>query len=198
MELDIDARAKGLIFDLDGTLADSLPVHIECWNVVCDSFGFHFPKEVMLEMTGMPTIKFAEYVKEQSGCKYIPEEITKMKQVEFRKRIEQISLHDPVFNLVLKYHGKLPMSIGTGGGRKSVESMLDWLDIRNYFDAIVTANDVVNHKPEPDTFLECARLMGVEPQFCQVFEDGDLGIEAAKTAGMMITDVRPFVKHSYK
>lgn len=193
MLLDIDPKAKGLIFDLDGTLANSLPVHMECWDVVCDTFGYHFSKETMLEMTGMPTIKFAEYVKEQSGCSFMPEEIAKMKQVEFFKRVEQISLFDPIFSLVLKYHKKIPMSIGTGGSRKSVELMLDWLGIRDYFDYIVTANDVVNHKPDPDTFLECARLMGIEPQFCQVFEDGDMGIRAAQTAGMMVTDVRPFV-----
>ncbi len=197
MILDIDARAKGLIFDLDGTLADSLPVHMECWQVVCDTFGYHFSKEVMLEMTGMPTIRFAEYVKEQSGCSYTPSEIAKMKQAEFFKRVESISLLDPVFNLVLKYHGKLPMSIGTGGSRKSVELMLDWLDIWSYFDVVITANDVENHKPAPDTFLECARKMGIEPGDCQVFEDGDMGITAAHAAGMIVTDVRPYINKTY-
>lgn len=195
MLLDVDPRAKALIFDLDGTLANSLPVHMECWDVVCDQFGYHFSKEVMLEMTGMPTIKFAEYVKEQSGCSFMPEEIAKMKQAEFFKRVDQITLFDPIFALVLKYHKKIPMSIGTGGSRKSVELMLDWLQIKDYFDFIVTANDVEKHKPEPDTFLECARLMGVEPQYCQVFEDGDMGIQAAHTAGMIVTDVRPYVGH---
>jgi beta-phosphoglucomutase family hydrolase len=195
MVLDVDPRAKALIFDLDGTLANSLPVHMECWDVVCGNFGYHFSKEVMLEMTGMPTIKFAEYVKEQSGCVYMPEEIAKMKQAEFFKRVEQITLFDPIFALVLKYHKILPMSIGTGGSRKSVELMLDWLGVRDYFDFIVTANDVEKHKPEPDTFLECAQKMGVEPSFCQVFEDGDMGILAANAAGMIVTDVRPYVAH---
>lgn len=194
MILDVDPKAKALIFDLDGTLADSLPVHMDCWDIVCDNFDYHFSREVMLEMTGMPTLKFAEYVKEQSGCSYEPSEIAQMKQAEFFKRVDQITLFDPVFALVLKYHHKIPMSIGTGGSRKSVELMLDWLGIRDYFDYIVTSSDVERHKPEPDTFLECARLMGVEPQFCQVFEDGDMGIRAANTAGMIVTDVRPFVR----
>ncbi|NJK93613.1 MAG: HAD-IA family hydrolase [Bacteroidales bacterium] len=104
-------------------------------------------------------------------------------------------MFDPIFALVLKYHKKLPMSIGTGGSRKSVELMLDWLGIASYFDYIVTANDVEKHKPEPDTFLECARLMNIEPRYCQVFEDGDMGIMAAHTAGMIVTDVRPVVGH---
>jgi beta-phosphoglucomutase-like phosphatase (HAD superfamily) len=193
MILEVDARAKGLIFDLDGTLANSLPVHMECWEAVCSGFGYHFSRDKMLEMTGMPTIHFAEYVKEQSGCPYSAKEIAHMKQAEFHKRVEQITILDPVFNLVLKYHGKLPMTIGTGGSRKSVELMLDWLDIRDYFGGIVTANDVERHKPEPDTFLKCAEIMGIAPKFCQVFEDGDMGIKAAITAGMLVTDVRPFV-----
>jgi beta-phosphoglucomutase family hydrolase len=193
MLLDIDSGARALIFDLDGTLANSLPIHMECWEAVCAKFDYHFSREMMLEKTGMPTIKFAEYVKEQSGCGYQPEEISKMKQAEFFKRIEQITLFDPVFALVLKYHKKLPMSIGTGGSRKSVELMLDWLGIRDYFDFVVTSTDVTRYKPEPDTFLECARRMNVDPQYCQVFEDGDMGIRAARAAGMLVTDVRPFV-----
>ena len=63
------------------------------------------------------------------------------------------------------------------------------------FDAIVSADDVENHKPEPHTFLKCASLMNVAPEYCQVFEDGDLGIEAAKTGGMMVTDIRPFINY---
>lgn len=197
MILDVDVTAKALIFDLDGTLANSLPVHMECWQIVCDTFNYHFSKEVMLEMTGMPTIKFAEYVKEQSGCNLMPDEIARMKQAEFLKRVEQVTLIDPIFSLVTKYHHKFPMSIGTGGSRKSVELMLDWLGIRDYFDYIITSNDVEKHKPEPDTFLKCAEMMGVDPQYCQVFEDGDMGIKAAKAAGMIVTDVRPFLGISY-
>lgn len=72
---------------------------------------------------------------------------------------------------------------------------LETLDLLRYFVAVVSADDVKKHKPEPETFLECARLMGVEPQYCQVFEDGVLGIEAAEKAGMMVTDVRPFINY---
>jgi len=69
------------------------------------------------------------------------------------------------------------------------------LGLTQYFDVIISANEVNKHKPEPDTFLECARQMGVDAKYCQVFEDGDLGIIAAETAGMFVTDVRPHITY---
>jgi len=104
---------------------------------------------------------------------------------------------EPIASFAKKNHGKIPMSIGTGGGRRSAELILEAIGMRSYFQIIVTANDVKNHKPEPDTFLKCAELMGIEPDFCQVFEDGDKGIEAAIKAGMKVTDVRPFYMKRY-
>ncbi|MBE0668196.1 MAG: HAD-IA family hydrolase, partial [Bacteroidales bacterium] len=97
---------------------------------------------------------------------------------------------EPVAALVRKYNGILPMAVGTGGHREAVEKTLEITGLRKYFDIIVTANDVEQHKPDPETFLRCAELMSVEPVFCEVFEDGDLGIEAAHRAGMIATDVR--------
>jgi len=95
-------------------------------------------------------------------------------------------------------HGKIPMAIGTGAGRTSAMLQLTELNILSYFDYVVTADDVTRHKPEPDTFLRCAELMGVEPAYCQVFEDGELGMDAARTAGMLLTDVRPFVSDPFE
>ena len=85
------------------------------------------------------------------------------------------------------------MAVGTGASRQSAMLQMKELEIDHFFDFIVTADDVVHHKPEPETFLKCAELLNVDPEFCQVFEDGEMGMQAAKTAGMMLTDVRPFV-----
>jgi HAD superfamily hydrolase (TIGR01509 family) len=116
-----------------------------------------------------------------------------MKQKEFWKNINQIKPHDAVIELMKSAHGKIPMSVGTGASRTSAMLQMKELGIDDLFDFIVTADDVDRHKPEPDTFLKCAELMGVDPEFCQVFEDGELGMQAAQTAGMLLTDVRPFV-----
>ena len=102
---------------------------------------------------------------------------------------------DELVSIVQNYHGKLPMAVGTGSSRKSAEVQLKALNLAHYFDAVVTADDVTRHKPNPDTFLECARIMKVEPEFCQVFEDGNNGILAAQKAGMIVVDVRPYINY---
>ncbi len=195
MTIKVQPKAKALIFDLDGTLSNSLPVHLATWNIVGEKYGFVFDPQILHEMTGRPTIEFAERVVEQYRLSADPHEIMLLKQTSFWTMAHLLQPVDKVVSIVKEYYGKLPMSVGTGAGRKSTQVQLETLDLLQYFDAVVTAEDVTSHKPKPETFLECARLMGVEPQFCQVFEDGVLGIEAAEKAGMMVTDVRPFINY---
>jgi beta-phosphoglucomutase family hydrolase len=195
MGLHVHPEARALIFDLDGTLSNSLPVHMRTWNKVGEVYGFKFDPQIMLEMTGRATIEFARRVVEQYGLSADPEEIVKLKQQSFWDLAGLLEPVNEIVSLVKEYSGKLPLAVGTGASRKSTEVQLKELGIAAYFDAIVTADDVTRHKPNPDTFLKCAELLGVEPAKCQVFEDGDLGIEAAKTAGMIVTDVRPHINY---
>jgi beta-phosphoglucomutase family hydrolase len=195
MEIKVSPEAKALIFDLDGTLSDSLPVHVETWNKIGEKYGFVFNPKIVHEMTGRPTIEFARRVVEQYKLSVDPADIVKQKQTSFWKLAHLLQPVEEVVSIVKNYYGKLPMAVGTGASRKSAEIQLKALGITEYFDAIVSADDVTSHKPSPDTFLECARLMNVEPEFCQVFEDGDLGIAAAKKGGMMVVDVRPFINY---
>lgn len=193
MKLEILPNTRALIFDLDGTLSDSLPVHIASWHAICSTLKCSFDERIIVEMTGAPTIKIAERVKQEQGLDIDAGEIVRMKQYEFRKNINLIKPHDVVISLMRQSHGKIPMAVGTGSSRISAMLQLKELEIDQLFDFIVTADDVERHKPEPETFLKCAELMGVNPEFCQVFEDGELGMKAAQAAGMLLTDVRPFV-----
>lgn len=188
---DISPGVKGLIFDLDGTLADTMPWHYRAWQKACARFGITMETEFLQAHTGAPGWEIAEEVIEINGKKgaISPEEIMKMKMEEFYKIQHNVTPIEPVIALVEKYHGRLPMSVGTGGHREAVERTLEIVGIRHYFDIIVTAHDVTRHKPHPETFLRCAELMGVAPEECEVFEDGDLGLRAARSAGMIATDV---------
>lgn len=192
MEYDIKPGVKGLIFDLDGTLVDSMPLHYDGWKKACDRFGAHIDPAFLKFHTGSPGWAIAAAIIEKSGLNgnVTVEQIMKVKLEEFYRVQHLIKPIDPVADLVRKYYGKLPMAVGTGGHREAVERTLQVTGMRKYFDIVVTANDVDRHKPFPDTFLKCAELMKVNPKFIEVFEDGDLGIEAALSAGMIATDVR--------
>jgi beta-phosphoglucomutase family hydrolase len=195
MGISVHPEAKGLIFDLDGTLSDSLPVHVATWNKVGDKYGFVFDTQIIYELTGRPTIEFAERIIDQYNISEEPKVLVQLKQKAFWELAHLLKPIDEVVSIVKTFYEKMPMAVGTGASRKSAEIQLEALNLTKYFDNIVSANDVSKHKPDPDTFLECARLIGVEPRYCQVFEDGDLGIAAAKKANMFVTDIREHINY---
>jgi beta-phosphoglucomutase family hydrolase len=192
MKHDIRPGVKGLIFDLDGTLADTMPYHFQGWKKASMKYGADIDNNFLRKHTGSPGWIIAEEIIRSCGLNgsVTIEQIMKEKMQEFFKLQHLIKPIEPVIDIVKKYFGILPMAVGTGGHREAVERTLEITDLRKYFKIIVTANDVNSFKPHPETFLRCAELMNVEPQFVEVFEDADLGIEAAKKAGMNVTDVR--------
>ncbi|OFY60486.1 MAG: hypothetical protein A2Y71_05370 [Bacteroidetes bacterium RBG_13_42_15] len=192
MQYDIQPGIKGLIFDLDGTLADTMPFHFEGWKKACKKYGAHIDNAFLRKHTGSPGWMIANEIIKNSNLfsSVTVEHIMNEKIDEFYKVQHLVKPIEPVMDIVKKYHGKLPMAVGTGGHREAVERTLELTGLRKYFDIIVTANDVDNFKPHPETFLKCAELMKVEPSHIEVFEDGDLGLEAARMAGMTATDVR--------
>jgi beta-phosphoglucomutase family hydrolase len=192
MQYDIKPGIKGLIFDFDGTLADTMPIHYKAWKIASKKFGLEMDAAFFKKNAGMPGWALVNEILKKSSINSTVtiDQILIEKNIEYSKEDHLIKPILPVVKIVKKYHGVLPMAIGTGGQRKDVERTLKMIGLRKYFDIIITANDLINFKPHPETFLKCAELMKIDPELIEVFEDGDLGIEAALEAGMVPTDVR--------
>lgn len=192
LKYNISKEAKGLIFDLDGTLVNTMPFHFEAWQDAARQFGMDMTKEFLQNHMGSSAKVIAKKLLElyNKQNEVDTELLLATKYQNFKNLVPKLTPIHEVFDIVKEYHGKIPMAIGTGGSRKSVELTLEQTGVGQYFDVLICADDVDNHKPAPDTFLKCANEIGVNPNDCEVFEDGDLGLQAAETAGMIATDVR--------
>ncbi len=192
MQLEIDPRAKGLIFDLDGTISDTMPIHFVAWRNAAARYGIDFTVELFGQLAGIPLYPTVEKLNELFGTNIDPQEMGDAKEEEYEKNMHLAKPIDPVVDIIKKYHGQIPMSVGTGGLKRLAKKTLELIDMDQYFDIIVAYEDVSNYKPHPETFLSCAQQMGVAPTDCLVFEDGILGMQAAETAGMMVVDVTKY------
>ena len=190
--LNINPNAKGLIFDLDGTLADTMPIHFMAWRSASAKYEIDFTPDLFKQLAGIPLYPTVEKLNQMFGKTIDPIEMGDLKEAEFEKNMHLTPEIKVVTDLVRKFHGKIPMAVGTGGSRRLSLKSLDIIGLGGYFDILVTSEDVTNFKPHPETFLKCAEQMGVAPVECEVFEDGLLGIQAARAAGMMVVDVTEY------
>ena len=183
-------QPRALIFDCDGTLADSMPLHWRAWNAVCKRNGIELPEERFYKLGGVPSQKILAMLKQEQGLSFDPAEISSQKEEAYLPLMAEVELIEPVAAIAREHVGKLPMAVATGGRTKYIRPLLEGLGISDWFQAIVTSDDVKNHKPAPDTFLKAAALLGVPPEDCRAFEDTDLGMEAIRAAHMDAVDVR--------
>jgi beta-phosphoglucomutase family hydrolase len=191
-ELTVNPKAKGLIFDIDGTIADTMPIHFIAWREVCAEQGIEFTPELFAEVTGTPALQTSQYLKRKFHKNFDEKEFTQKKEELFEKNMDKARPIEPVVKLIHQYKGKLPMACGTGGPQYLAWRTLKIAGVDDCFEHVVSAENVKNHKPNPETFLRAAELIHVKPSDCQVFEDGKLGLQAAEAAGMMATDVTKY------
>lgn len=185
---------RALIFDCDGTLADTMPLHWQAWQVIQKRHQFHFPEDRFYSLGGVPSRDILAMLKAEQKLGLNPIAVALEKEETYLETLAQVGpIHD-VVEIARAHHGKLPMAVASGGTRNVIELVLQHLKIREWFQAVVTSEDVVRQKPAPDIFLEAARRLGVEPIQCRAYEDTDLGLQAIRSAGMEAVDVRPLYR----
>jgi beta-phosphoglucomutase-like phosphatase (HAD superfamily) len=181
---------KGLIFDCDGTLVDSMPFHMKAWEHAITSNGGRWDVDFFDSKKGMPEEDIVGLYNAHFETKFDPVEMVNEKHRFFRAHALEFKPILHVLDVVNRYRHILPMAVVSGGVRENVYLELEAIHIKGHFKAILTADDDIKPKPAPDIFLEAAKRIGIAPEQCQAFEDGDLGLEAARLAGMLATDVR--------
>jgi HAD superfamily hydrolase (TIGR01509 family) len=185
---------RALIFDCDGTLADTMPLHWRAWQVVAERYRLNFPEERFYALGGVPSRDILKVLGQEQGRDFDPVAVSKEKEAAYLPFLPQVREVEVVARIARENYGIMPMAVASGGIQAHVNEVLTHLGIRHLFQAVVTSEDVARQKPAPDIFLEAARRLGVSPQFCRAYEDTDLGLEAIRAAGMEAVDVRPMRK----
>jgi beta-phosphoglucomutase family hydrolase len=181
------------IFDLDGTLADTMPAHFAAWTEVARRRGLTFPEDRFYSLGGVPTAKIAAMLVAEAGLPLDPTAVALEKEQAYVARVMvggAIRPIAPVVEIARRHRTDGPLAVASGSVRRLVDRTLAELGIADWFAAVVTAEDTARHKPEPDVFLEAARRLGASPATCTVYEDTDIGLEAARRAGMEAVDIR--------
>jgi beta-phosphoglucomutase-like phosphatase (HAD superfamily) len=187
---------RALIFDFDGTLADTMPLHWQAWQTVLQRHGLTLTEEQFYALGGVPARDILRDLAGQQGIDLDPVEAAGEKVAAYVPLIPQVQPIEPVLEIARRHRGRLPMAIATGGTRWVIEEVMAHLGVGDWFDALVASDDVVHQKPAPDIYLEAARRLAVEPEHCRAFEDTELGLTAIRAAGMQAVDVREILAES--
>ncbi|KAB2645840.1 MAG: HAD-IA family hydrolase [Verrucomicrobia bacterium] len=181
---------KGLVFDCDGTLANTMPLHWRAWSMITQRHNLHFPEDRFYSLGGVPSRDILKMLAEEQGRSLDHIAVAHEKEEAYLPLMSQVEPIHAVVEIAKAHHGKIPMAVASGGTQKVICQVLEHLRIRHLFAAVVTSEMVKNQKPAPDIFLEAAKRIGVDPKFCRGYEDTDLGMTAIRAAGMDAVDVR--------
>jgi beta-phosphoglucomutase family hydrolase len=184
---------RAAIFDCDGTLADTMPLHYQAWVAALRERKAEMSEQLFYDLGGVPTRDIARILNDRCGYSLDVEETAAAKEAYYEQLLPQAQPVEPVVALVHEYRGTYPLAVASGGIRRLVERTIHALGIADCFDAVCTAEEITRGKPDPELFLLAAARLGVPPADCVVFEDSDLGLEAARRAAMQLVDIRPWL-----
>ena len=186
-EIEFDA----LVFDLDGTLVDTMPAHFESWCSALAQFGAPgiLEEDVFYAMGGRPAHDIVCDLNGEHGLNLDPVAIRFAKREHFLSHLGNVRLIEEVADYLKSHAGKVPIAVATGSSRMAAERTLQEVGLSHHIDEVVTSDEVPNGKPAPDVYLEAASRIGIAPECCLAFEDARAGIIAAQSAGMQVVVV---------
>lgn len=189
---------KGLVFDCDGTLADTMPLHWRAWSMITQRHSLHFTEDRFYALGGVPSRDILKMLSQEQGRSLDHIAIAHEKEELYLPLMADVEPIHAVVEIARENHGKVPMAVASGGNQKIICQVLEKIGIRELFAAVVTSEMVKNQKPAPDIFIEAARRIGVDPKQCRGYEDTDLGMTAIRAAGMDAVDVRSLYRVATK
>ena len=192
MKLTLPAGSFGAyLFDCDGTLVDSMPLHYVAWKQALSEWDCTFDQRVFYEWGGIPVAEIISLLNEKEGLCMPVEQVSSRKESLYLEMLPQLKAIPAVVEHIDAQHGRIPLAVVSGSKRDSVTSSLTSVKLLDKFDTLVCAGDYEKGKPDPEAFLLAAYKLGVAPVSCLVFEDTDLGIQAATAAGMASVKIPP-------
>ena len=179
-----DYPFKAYLFDCDGTIADSMPLHFVAWSKALGEWACAFSEEQFYAWGGRPVDEIVRALNEAQSLQMPVTEVMNRKEAFYREMLHELQGVPEVLEHIERSYGKIPFAVVSGSPRDSVEASLEVLGIRDRFEVLVCQGEYANGKPHPEPFLKAAALLGIAPEDCLVFEDADPGIAAAQAAGM--------------
>ncbi|WP_029605772.1 HAD family hydrolase [Kozakia baliensis] len=192
-KFDIGAyKFRAIIFDCDGTLANTGPVHYLAFSHAFNDIGLDMPEDWYRQRAGLSRGKLFDAFRQEKDTEFDSDEMASKSEKIYRDHIDRVTENRFVADIARHENGRVPMAVASAGQRAIVEATLKTIGLRDLFDQVVTVEEVQHPKPAPDLFLLAAKRLNTSPEDCLVFEDSDEGLEAARNAGMQVVDVRPF------
>lgn len=182
---------RAYLFDCDGTIADSMPLHYRAWKTALAERNCEFDEQLFYAWGGMPVAEIISTLNERHALTMPVEAVSRRKEDFYFALLQELKPVPEVLEHIENAHGKIPLAVVSGSTRESVTKSLITLKLLDRFDAMVCAGEYAKSKPHPEAFLLAAAKLRVAPEHCLVFEDTDMGIQAAKAAGMASVKVPP-------
>lgn len=179
-----DGEFHAYLFDCDGTIADSMPLHYSAWREALAAWNCSFSEDLFYEWAGFPVAKIISLLNEKHGLKMPIEDVTRRKEEIYLESLPNLKAVPEVLEHIELQYARIPLAVVSGSTRESVSASLRSLRLLDKFETLVCAGDYEKGKPDPEAFLIATDRLRVKPHSCLVFEDGDFGIAAAKAAGM--------------